>query len=98
MFSSCIVLLLGSAGETFSQAISAPERLRVEGLLSHEALLSEAKPRFSFSHAAVESNSYGMYLRAPTRATVAADAVAVAAAAALVSRRFPVFLLALMFV
>ena len=70
----------------------------MEGLLSHEALLSEAKPRFSFSHAAVESNSYGMCLRAPTRATVAAGAVAAAAAAALVSRRFPVFLLALMFV
>ena len=88
LFCSCIVLLLLGSG-TFSQAISAPERLRVEGLLSHEALLSEAKPRFSFSHAAVESNSYGMCLRAPTRATVAAGAVA--AAAALVSRRFPFF-------
>eukprot|EP00729_Bicosta_minor_P024204 gene24204-9822_t len=70
MFCSCIVLLLGSAGATFSQAISAPERLRVEGLLSHEALLSEAKPRFSFSHAAVESNSYGV-TQASYRITVA---------------------------
>ena len=58
-----LVALVTVTAGVFAQ-MPAPERLRVEGLLSHEALLSEAKPRFSFNHGAgtIADATYGTLL------------------------------------
>jgi alpha-L-rhamnosidase len=75
------LLLTGTAARALAAAPSSPVHLRVEGLLEPVAVISEARPRFSYLHDGepVRRSSFGI-TQASYRVTVAdADARAVGA-------------------